>query len=54
MTCLILMFDSERTRTRFVHLPDTKVPASVMTRIGDLVVILEGEFADDRAAPLPG
>ena len=53
MTCLILMFDPERIRTRFVHLPDEKAPASIKTRIGDFVVILEGEFADDNAPPLP-
>jgi hypothetical protein len=53
MTQLILLFDSERTRTRFVHLPDSKAPAAVKTRIGDFVVILEGESAHG-AAPLPG
>ncbi len=53
MTCLILMFDPERIRTRFVHLPGEKAPASIKTRIGDFVVILEGEFADDNAPPLP-
>ena len=53
MTCLMLMFDREKTRTRFVHLSGEKAPASIMTRIGDFVVILEGEFADDKAPPLP-
>ena len=53
MTCLILMFDPEKTRTRFVHLPGEKAPASIMTRIGDFVIVLEGATADDNAPPLP-
>ncbi len=53
MTNLILLFDHENLRTRFVHLPGEKAPASIKTRIGDFVVILEGEFADDNAPPLP-
>ena len=53
MTHMILLFDWENSRTRLVHLPGEKAPASIMTRIGDFVVILEGEFADDRTPPLP-
>ncbi|MCK4949002.1 MAG: hypothetical protein KAS60_02780 [Thermoplasmata archaeon] len=53
MTYVILPFDHENLRTRFVRLPGEKAPASIMARIGDFVVILEGEFADDKAPPLP-
>jgi hypothetical protein len=47
------MFDREKTRTRFVHLPDEKAPASIKTRIGDFVIALEGATADDKAPSLP-
>ncbi len=53
MTYLILLFDHENLRTRFVHLPGEKAPASIKTRIGDFVIVLEGATADDKAPPLP-
>jgi hypothetical protein len=53
MTYVILLFDHENLRTRFLRLPGEKASASIKTRIGDFVIVLEGATTDDNAPPLP-